>query len=206
MPTPPATDEVRFLDDPARVAALLSPLRRRILEQLAEPDSAAGLSRRLDLPRQKLNYHLRELERAGFVELAETRRRRGCVERRLRATARAYLISPALLGSLTAEPEQVRDRFSSTYLLAVASRLIREVTTLRRRAARTRHKLPTLTMQTDVRFRSPAERTAFAEELAEAMARLAARYHDDAPGSRAFRFVVGGHPVITTREDPEDTP
>jgi DNA-binding transcriptional ArsR family regulator len=204
MATSAPSEEVTLLDDPTRVAAILSPLRRRILEHLAEPDSAAGLARRLGLPRQKLNYHLRALEQAGFLELDETRQCRGCVERRLRATARAYLISPALLGKLTAEPEQVRDRFSSTYLLAVASRLIRDLTTLRRRAATARRNLPTITMQTDVRFRSPAARTAFAEELATAVARLAARYQDDDPGSRPFRFVIGGHPVITKRQDPEE--
>ena len=51
------------LEDDARVGAILSPLRRRILDRLHQgPDSATGLSRKLALPRQMLNYHLRELE------------------------------------------------------------------------------------------------------------------------------------------------
>src|SRR5262250_3074362 len=57
----------------------------RILEQLAEPDSAAGVARRLKLPRQQISYHLRELEHAGLVELVEERRKGNCLERVVRA-------------------------------------------------------------------------------------------------------------------------
>lgn len=191
-------EAVAILDDDARVAAVLSPLRRRILDRLQEsPDSATGLARKLSLPRQKLNYHLRELERAGILELAEERQRRGCVERTLRPTARAYLIDPALLGSLGADPEALRDRFSSSYLIAVAARVVRDVAALRRRAARARRKLPTFTLQTDIRFRSAKDRAAFAEELARTVGRLAAKYHDESPGGRAYRFFVAGHPAVT---------
>lgn len=182
------------LDDDARVAAILSPLRRRMLGHLQEEaDSATGLARKLELPRQRVNYHLRELERAGFVELHEERQRRGCVERALRPTARAYLISSSLLGELAADPETIRDRFSSSYLVAVASRIVREVTELQRGAERAGKRLPTLTLQADVRFKSAADRAAFAEELAAAVAELAAKYHHDDTG-RAYRFVVAGHP------------
>ncbi len=139
-----------------------------------------------------MNYHLRELERAGFVELHEERQRRGCVERALRPTARAYLISSALLGALAADPETIRDRFSSSYLVAVASRIVREVSDLQQAAERAGRRLPTLTLQTDVRFKSAADRAAFAEELTAAIAELTAKYHDNT--GRAYRFTVAGHP------------
>ena len=76
-------------------ASLLHPTRLRILRALEQPDSAAGLSRRLGVPRQKLNYHLRLLEDDGLVELVEERKKRNCTERVMRAVARSYLISPA---------------------------------------------------------------------------------------------------------------
>ena len=113
--------------DPAQAAALLQPQRLRLLEGLSEPDSAAGLARRFGLPRQQLNYHLRELERAGLVELVEERRRGNCVERVVVATARHYVISPEVLGGLGASLDEVRDHFSSTSLVAVAARAIREL-------------------------------------------------------------------------------
>ncbi|MFQ5671163.1 MAG: ArsR/SmtB family transcription factor [Acidobacteriota bacterium] len=198
--TAPTNDDLDVLDDVQRVAAILPQIRRRILRSLDRPDSATGLARRLGLHRQKVNYHLRELERQGFVELAEERRRRGCVERRMRPTARAYLVSPALLGDLAADPERIQDRFSSTYLIAVAARLVRDLTTLRQRAARAQKSLATLTLQVDIGFASPAAREAFAEELAGTLARLAARHHSDAPGARRHHFTIGGHPVITRKE------
>jgi len=60
----------------------------------------AGLARKLGLPRQRLNYHLRALEDAGLVELVEERRKGNCFERLLRATARSFVISPEALGVL----------------------------------------------------------------------------------------------------------
>jgi DNA-binding transcriptional ArsR family regulator len=54
-------------------ATLFCPARMRILEHLAEADSAAGIARRLGLPRQQVGYHMRELEQAGLVELVAER-------------------------------------------------------------------------------------------------------------------------------------
>lgn len=195
--TTPPEPSVALLQDPAQVAAILSPLRRRILESFTGPESAAGLARRLEMPRQKVNYHLRQLEKAGLLEKTGERQARGCTERLLRPAARAYLVNPEVLGDLASEPDSIQDRFSSSYLIAVASRIIHDVATLSTRARKARRKLATMTLQTDVRFNSPAERTAFSDELTTTLARLTAKYHSDAPGARSYRFVVGGHPVIT---------
>lgn len=197
--------DVTLLDDASRVAAALSPIRLRILDRLhRSPDSATGLARALALSRQKVNYHVRELEKAGYLEPAEERRRRGCIERLFRPAARAYLVDPALLGAIGAVPEEARDRFSSAYLLASAGRVAREVSRMREKAAKAGKKLPTFTLETEVRFRNAAERASFAEELSDAVARLAAKYHDEgSPGGRSFRFVVAGHPVPKAEGGPE---
>lgn len=178
-------------------AAALQPQRREILGALREPGSASSLARRLGLPRQRINYHLRELEKQGLVELVEERRRGNCTERIVRATARSYLISPEALGAIGSDPEQISDRLSSAYLIATAGRAVRDLGELVARAESAGQRLATLTLTTEVRFRSAAERNAFAEELTRAVAGLVARYHDDAsPGGRRFRFFVGGHPTL----------
>jgi DNA-binding transcriptional ArsR family regulator len=197
MTTAAAAMEV--LSDAARVAAALPPIRRQILGLLAEPDSAAGLARRLGVPRQRVNYHLRELERAGLVELFDQRQRRGLVERRLRISARAYVVDPALLGVPAADAADVRDRFSSAYLVGAASRVIRDVAVLRERAAAAGQRLATLTLETEVAFASPADLRAFADELQAAVADLAVRYHT--PGGRRHQLVAGVHPTITKTEE-----
>lgn len=192
---------VELLQEPERVAAILSPLRRRLLAELREPDSAAGLARRLGTSRQRLNYHLRELEREGLVELVRERQRRGCVERILRATARAYVIDPTLLGDWAAGGgEDRRDRFSSAYLLTRAAAVVREVAILRERARGVRRKLATATLEAEIHFESPASMRAFSQELAGCVADLVARYHrPDEAGGREHRLLVTAYP--TPKED-----
>lgn len=194
---------LKLVETAADATLLLHPLRQRLLGALREPDSAAGVARRLGLARQKVNYHLRELEDAGLVEAVEERQKRGCVERVVRASATAYCIDPGALGALgEGDPEQVRDRFSSTYLIALAARAIREVATLRRRAKDAKKKLPTFSLHADVRFTSQESLHAFSEELSNEVARLIAKHHDEsAPGGRVFRFLLGAYPAVTKTED-----
>ena len=193
LPLPLALDVIR---SPEPAAALLDPTRQRLLAHLREPDSASGLARRLRVPRQRINYHLRVLESAGLVEMVEERRKGNCVERVVRATAHAFIISPEALGELGPTAETAADRLSSAYLIAAAGRAIRDVAVLEERARKEGRRIATLTLEADVRFANAGSRARFAEELAEAVARIAAKYHDDrAPGGRRFRLLAAVHPV-----------
>lgn len=199
---------IHIIDEVDRAATVLHPLRLRILAELDRPDSAAGLARRLGLPRQRLNYHLRQLEHQGLVEAVGQQQKRGCTERLVRAVARSYLINPAALGDLAVDPARVPDHVSSAYLVAVAAQVIRDVAALRERAERANKRLPTLTLQADVRFASAKTQHAFAQELSRQVARLVAKYHDDrASGGRRFRFIAGAYPVPSAARDatPEAT-
>ncbi|HUP49974.1 MAG TPA: helix-turn-helix domain-containing protein [Thermoanaerobaculia bacterium] len=184
------------VDASPRAAALLHPIRLRILGALREPASATGVARRIGLTRQKVNYHLRELEKAGFIEEVEQRKAGNCIERIVRARATHYLLDPHLLGNLAADPEAVQDRFSSTYLIALAAQAIRDVAEAQQRAAASNKRLATISLQADVRFATAAARTAFTTELANAFAALVARYHDEAAGGgRSHRFLIGAYPA-----------
>jgi DNA-binding transcriptional ArsR family regulator len=186
-----------------QAAAMLQSTRRLLLAHLGEPQSAAALSRKLGLPRQRLNYHLRELEREGLAECVEERRKGNCTERLMRATARSFVISPEALGSLGSTPEQAADRFSASYLIAAASRVIGDLAAMEQRARAAGKRLATLTVETEVRFASAEARAAFAEELTSAVAALAARYHDEhAPGGRVFKVLAAAHPVVTRKRKP----
>ena len=199
------TAALEVIHAPHQASALLDPTRRQLLARLGEPDSAAGLSRKLGLPRQRINYHLRALEKEGLVELVEERRRGNCTERVVRATARSFVISPEALGVLGATPEAARDRFSAAYLMSVAAGVLRDVGTLEARARRENKRLATLTLDAEVRFATAAARSAFADELAAAVASLVARYHDDdAADGRSFRLVVGVHPAAAAKAAGEE--
>lgn len=184
---------------------LLKPERLKMLELLREPDSATGLAKKLDLTRQTVNYHLRELEQEGFVELVEERRKGNCMERIVRATARSYVISPQALGAVGLEASEVRDRFSAAYLVSAAARAIRDVSVLRQRADKAGKKLATLTMETEIRFSDARARQQFTEELLNTVASLALKFHDEhAEGGRKFRLLLGSYPTITKQEPVED--
>ena len=74
-------------------------------------------------------------------------------------------------------------------------RAVRELGSLQAGAAAAKKKLPTFSLEVEVRFASAADRRAFAEELASTVAELVRKYHDEeAPGGRAFRFFAGGYP------------
>jgi len=193
----PAQAAVQVLDAPERAAALLDPSRCRILAALREPDSSAGVARTLGLPRQRVGHHVRALEAAGLLTLVGERKKRNCVERLLQATARSYVLAPQLLGQLGASADSARDQFSSSSLLAAATRVVQEVSTLRPRAEAAGKAVPALTLQTEVRFGSARSQNAFLEELLTTFGELVTRHHrPDAPQGRAFRISLFGHPAL----------
>lgn len=188
--------DVEVIEDPAAATVALEPIRSRLLAELASPASAAALAGRLGWPRQKMNYHLRALESHGLVRVAERRKWGGLTERLLVATAATYVVSPAALGPVAADPGRNVDRLSAGYLIALAARAVREVGELLRRARQLNKRLATLSIDTEIRFRSADERAAFASELTQAVAGLAARYHDASdPDARAHRLVILAHPL-----------
>jgi DNA-binding transcriptional ArsR family regulator len=199
--------DVEVIESPEAATVALDPVRSRLLAELAEPASAAALATRVGLPRQKVNYHLRALEAHGLVKAAGTRKWGGITERRLVATATSYVVSPKALGPVEATPARTADRLSASYLVALAARCVREVGELMRAAFTREQRLATLSIDSEIRFRSAAERAAFSRELATCVAELASRYHDAAaPGGRLHRLVVLAHPLGEPAPSSHSTP
>jgi DNA-binding transcriptional ArsR family regulator len=188
--------DVDVIADPATASVALEPVRSRLLAELTEPASAATLAARTGITRQKVNYHLRTLEAHGLVRVADTRQWGGLTERLLVASAASYVVCPTALGPVATDPDRGADRLSAGYLIALAARIVREVGALVRRARELGKRLPTLSIDTEVRFKSAADRAAFSQELTHAITTLVARYHDaSTPGGRAHRLVVVAHPL-----------
>ncbi|MGF1466436.1 MAG: ArsR/SmtB family transcription factor [Sandaracinaceae bacterium] len=177
-----------------RMRGQLGPLRRAVLAALQErPASAASIAARLDASRQRVNYHVRELERAGLVELVETRPRRGFRERVLRATARAVVPEPELQGDIDGAVE-AQDGFAAETLIALSARTASDVARMRRSAAGAEQRLVTFAIEAEVGFHRPSDIQAFAKDLAEAVATLAERYGRGG-AQRSYRVVLGGYPT-----------
>lgn len=202
MPGP----QTEVISHPEAATIALHHTRRALLAALVEPQSAAGLARQLGLPRQRLNYHLRELERCGLVALVEERRKGNCTERVLQTTARSFVISPNALGVVGPTPDAANDRFSASYVVALAARAIHEVGALETRARAENKRLSTLAIDAEVRFATADARAAFADELSACVARLVATYHDDtATGGRAYRLTAFVHPIADPPSATDET-
>lgn len=188
--------DVEVIDDPAAATVALNPVRSRLLFELAEPASAATLSTRLGIARQKINYHLRALESHRLVRVAEKRMWGGLTERLMEASAKSYVVSPGAMGRAATDPDRSADRLSAGYAVALAARVIREVGALWRKSQELDKRLPTLSMDTAIRFASAADRSAFSQELTKTVTSLMAKYHDaSTPGGRSHRLVIMAHPL-----------
>lgn len=191
-----APTDLLILREPDRIATLLDPDRRRLLDALGEaPDSATGLARRLGDRRQRVNYHLRRLEEAGLVRVVEERPRRGVTERVMQPSALRFAVDSTALGGLAPDPDDEPDRFSATYLVALAARCIREVADLMDRARSSGKRLPTLGLSARVRLADPAALRALHRELGEAVAAVVARHHHRSPGGRWYRVTAQSYPA-----------
>lgn len=176
----------------------LDPVRSRLLSELNEPASASALAVRVGLTRQKVNYHLRALEAHGLIRAAGNRQWGGLTERLMVAAAASYIVSPIALGQVAPDPGRVADRSSAEYLIALAARIVGEVKNLLRFSGKTGKRLPTLSIDAEIRFQSAADRAAFSHELASAVAKLVSRYHHaSAPEGRSHRLVIVAHPLIS---------
>jgi DNA-binding transcriptional ArsR family regulator len=186
-----------IIDDPSRARTALQPIRLRLLHLLERPHSAPELAREMELPRQQVLYHLRKLEEQQLVEAQE----HGSVGRRIDRsyvrTATSYAVAPKMLGGVAVDAQTAGDAFSSAYLSAVAGRALNDLAALTRAAAERGKRIPTMTIETTVRFATPADQRRFADELTAALTRLAAKYHQ--PGAsqgRTFRVFACGYPAV----------
>ncbi|TCO47104.1 helix-turn-helix protein [Kribbella antiqua] len=179
-----------YVEEPEKVRMALSPIRRQLLDLLREPSSATQLAAALELPRQRVNYHLRELEKAGLIELVEERRRRGFTERILRASAATLVVDPGVMGRAFAS---IQDQYAAEHLVEVAAGTVRDVARMQSKADAEGKRLLTFTIEAEVRFASPGDVHDFTDALTGAVRRTVEEF--DSEGGRPYRLIAGGHPA-----------
>src|SRR4029453_10700262 len=192
------SDSMTMVDDAATARLALSPLRRRLLARLRSPASAALLGEEFAMPRQKIGYHLRMLEKAGLLAEAGSRRRRGFTERMLETRSDALIVDPMILAP--ADPDAVgkQDRFAAGHLVRTAAQIVRDVSRMREAADAEGSRLLTFTVEAEIAFAAPADIELFTAPLAESLAGIAADFAPRDEG-RAYRVTIAGHPAAGAR-------
>jgi DNA-binding transcriptional ArsR family regulator len=206
--------DLLYLERVEQAETLLKPQRIEVLRQLAEPRSCTEVAARLDQTQQRVYYHVKRLVEQGLVDQVAERRVRGINEGLYQATARAYWLSPRLVGRIGGR--QQRDEASLGYLLDLMEEVQFDVAALHaqaaRRAAQQReadHRqaprgaagepdLPSLGVSGEIRVR-PDRRPEFMADLKAALQDLFTRY-GGAEGD-AFKLAVACYPDRPHDED-----
>ena len=172
--------------------AMATPFRQQLLEQLKEPASASGLARRFDMSRQRIGYHMRDLEKAGCIGVVGERQQRGLKEKLYQVTPRVYAQAPD--ADLAAD----QDRFSFARLLNVLGTAIKSLTVIRRQADAAGKRVATLALDAELHFESPAQRKAFTEDLLDAVEAVLRKHERPRTRkTRAFRLLLGAYPAAS---------
>jgi len=190
---------VHVVSDLDALQVLLHPLRIDILETLRTPASAASVARVLGLPRQKVNYHLKELERAGLVREVEARRTGNFIETLYQAVARTFLVSPEAAWSDSRRVDALRHQQALERLVTVGARLQRDAVALLDRAAFDGEEIASACVEADVHFADEADRAAFIDEYFTMLRDLCTKY--GARRGLPYRVVVAAHPETETGKE-----
>jgi DNA-binding transcriptional ArsR family regulator len=189
---------VHVVEDIEALQVLGNPLRVRILDLLREPGSAATIAREVGETRQKVNYHLKELERVGLVEPAGERRAGNFIETLYQAVGRSFLVSPRVAWSDPRRVDALRQQHSLENLVMVGARLQQDAITLLDRAAFDGEEIASAAVEADVHFADEQDRAAFLEEYLAAVQELCDRH--GARDGLPYRVVLAAHPA----SDPEE--
>lgn len=182
------------VDDLSAVQALTHPVRIRMLDLLREPIAAASIARALGETRQRVNYHLKELERSGLVRAVGERRKGNMTEQLYEAVARAFLISPRVTWSGERRAAALQDQASLAALVGLGERLQRDAAALLDRAAFEGEEIPSASVEVDVAFANAEARGAFMTEYLQALGPLLRKYGVSAQVGAPFKLALAVYP------------
>ena len=186
--------ELLSIDDVEQAAALMKPVRLDVLRRMAEETTCTEVAGLLGTTPQKIHYHVKALENAGLVEKVAERKVRGILEGIYRAKARAYWLSPRLVGQLGGS-RRGGDQASLGYLIQLAEEVQDDVATLAAMQDDEEH-VPSLGLSAQVVLRDAAERAAFLADVQRTFQELAERYGARRPTKKAptYRIALACYP------------
>ena len=192
-----STSIVFSVDDPQTLQALSHPTRVAILDALREPASAATVARMIGQPRQRVNYHLKELEHARLVERVGEERTGNFVSSLYRSVARSFVVSPKVAWSGSRRIEALRRQHALETLVDLGERLQRDAAELLDRAAFDGEEIASASVTADVRFACEADRKSFMDDYLRALRGLLETY--GAKDGEPYRAQVAVYPATTSK-------
>jgi len=178
----------QIIESEEELKAVIDPRRRRILEALREPGTAASVARLLAEPRQRVNHHVKELARVGLLRNAGERRKGNFVEQLYVATARTLVLSPRLSwGDAEPRRQALADQASLDRLVRFGDEVQADAAVLLGRAAFDGDSIASASVQATIRLPDANARAAFLDEYLDLVRQLVER-HADSDGEQ---YTVG---------------
>ncbi|MDR7318268.1 helix-turn-helix domain-containing protein [Brevibacillus nitrificans] len=184
--------ETYVVESPEQAMALLNPLRAEILSRLTEPASAAEVARGINEIPQRVNYHLKALEKVGLVRKVGSRQVRNLVEVLYLAIARTYVLSEALNWA-SDTVQQMKDQGALSHLVNTAERIKRDALALMERSDQ-EEQIPSATLDASIRLASAEQRSAFVEEYVQLVNQLVKKYQTEAQGQETYQVILAVYP------------
>ncbi len=178
------------------------------MELAIEETSGTDAARQLGLPRQMVNYHVSALERAGFLIPVSEVRRRNMIERRLMSSARTYLISPDILGPLSASARRTADWSAPEALLSLTGKVQRDLAPAIRGSPDGSLPPSVLSSFSKLHFRTEDSRRGFVRAFGDMASRIVREFvaRGAEPGSTipAYGLVLGFYPLPRSSVQPRE--
>ncbi|SHF25745.1 Helix-turn-helix domain-containing protein [Seinonella peptonophila] len=191
--------ETYRIESPEQATALINPLRVEILTLLKQPRSAAEVARQLREPPQRINYHLKSLEKVGLVMQVGTRQVRNLVEILYQSIARSFLLSESLTwGQETLQ--KIKDQGALAHLIHTSERIKRDAISLMEHSDQA-EQIPSATLQLQVKLSGEEQRQAFVHEYIEMMKELVKRYQVSHQNSEDYQVILAVYPQHTKFEE-----
>jgi DNA-binding transcriptional ArsR family regulator len=189
------TADVYRLETPEQALALLNPMRADILRLLAEPASASEVGRRMGEAPQKINYHLKSLEKVGLVRRDGTRQVKNLVEVLYRAVARTFVI-PDSFGWSEELTGRMKDEGALRQLINAAERIRTDAMKLME-VSESCGDVPSAVLETELALPDEATRERFLQDYAEAVKGVVRKYRAaSANEGESFRAVLAVYPQM----------
>lgn len=201
--------------NPEQAVVLLNPLRGQIISHMRTPVSAAEIGRAMGETPQRINYHLKALEKVGLVRKIGTRQVRNLVEVLYQAIAKTFVLSDAL-GLEPATAKRMKEDASLSHLIGTSDKLKRDAMKLMEKtdSGETVH---SASLSATISLAGEQARQSFVQEYLEAVRLLTEKYgaalpalpeghpsDDAADGSASretYQVLVAVYPTIGEGED-----
>ncbi len=194
----PKMVETYVVELPEQATVLLNPLRAEILSKLSEPASAAEVARQLSETPQRINYHLKALEKVGLAQRVGSRQVRSLVEVLYQSIARTFVLSESL-GWNADTVKRMKDQGSLSHLITTSERIKRDALLLMEKSDEN-IEVPSASLHTKIHLEDEDKRKEFVQEYVNLVKGLVQKYQQQEKSEEAYSVVLAVYPELKQEE------